>query len=356
MVRAGLILYGVYPSETVARTIALDPVLSLKTRVVYGDAAMATLTQAQDVAQNMENLGAITFRETALLVDESRATHTELERVADVVAHETAHMWFGDLVTMRWFDDQWLKEGFATFTAYKAMERIMPSAMAWKVFYERVKQAAYQTDSTKGTVPIYQEIGNLSAAKSAYGAIVYSKAPAFLRQAEFYLGEDKFQTAVRAFLKKHEFGNAGWEDLVGEFEAESKLDLTEWAAFWVRRPGLAKIRFTQIDPKTPPRQIPGYITRVPDWISEIRTEGFPEGAEMPLMKGMRHARGAYRSEILEMGWSFPDPWSKKLPDFRIAEYEHYFIFPNYGDYGYGIFLLDDKSREYVLKNIQNETT
>ena len=94
---------------------------------------------------------------------------------------------------MRWFDDLWLKEGFATFTAYKAMEKIMPEMNAWKVFYERVKQAAYQTDSTRGTTPIYQEIKNLSAAKSAYGNIVYNKAPAFLRQAEFYLGEDKFQ-------------------------------------------------------------------------------------------------------------------------------------------------------------------
>src|SRR5688500_3342952 len=98
------------------------------------------------------------------------------------------------------------------------MERIMPEMNAWKVFYERIKQGAYQTDSTRGTTAIYQPIANLSAAKSAYGNIVYNKAPAFLRQAEFYLGKNKFQTAVRAFLKKHEFGNATWEDLVKEFE------------------------------------------------------------------------------------------------------------------------------------------
>ena len=86
----------------------------------------------------------------------------------------------------------------------------MPEYNAWKIFYERNKQAAYLTDVTRGTTPIYQEIPNLSSAKSAYGNIVYRKAPSFLRQAEFYLGEKKFQTAVRAFLKKHEFANAEW--------------------------------------------------------------------------------------------------------------------------------------------------
>src|SRR5690606_26802887 len=165
----------------------------------------------------MEHAGATFLRESSIIFPQEPTKNDHISR-ALLIFHEASHQWFGDTVTMRWFDDLWLKEGFATFTAYKAMERIMPEMLAWKVFYERVKQAAYRTDSTKGTTPIYQEINNLSAAKSAYGAIVYSKAPAFLRQAEFYLGEDKFQTAVRAFLKKHEFRNAGWEDLVGEFE------------------------------------------------------------------------------------------------------------------------------------------
>src|SRR5204862_426941 len=87
-----------------------------------------------------------------------------------------------------------------------------------------------------------QPIKNLSAAKSAYGNIVYRKAPSFLRQAEFYLGEDKFQTAVRAFLKKHEFSNAGWEDLVKEFETASGNQLSQWAKRWVTQPGLPLYR------------------------------------------------------------------------------------------------------------------
>jgi aminopeptidase N len=156
--------------------------------------------------------------------------------------HEAAHQWFGDTVTMKWFDDLWLKEGFAEFMAYKTLEKVMPEYNAWKIFYERNKQAAYLTDSTKGTTPIYQEIPNLSAAKSAYGNIVYRKAPSFLKQAEFYLGEKEFQTAVRSFLKKHEFANAEWTDLVKEFETASKQDLKDWANVWVKQRGLPIIR------------------------------------------------------------------------------------------------------------------
>ncbi|HMJ08265.1 MAG TPA: M1 family aminopeptidase, partial [Pyrinomonadaceae bacterium] len=298
----------------------------------------------------MEHAGCTFLKESSVIFPQEPTKNDYISR-ANLIFHETAHQWFGDTVTMKWFDDLWLKEGFAEFMAYKTLEKVMPDANAWKVFYERNKQAAYLTDSTKGTTPIYQKIDNLSAAKSAYGNIVYRKAPSFLRQAEFYIGPDKFQTAVRAFLKKHEFANAGWEDLVKEFETASGRDLKEWADFWVKRPGVVKIRISQTDPKTPSRQIPGYITLSPDWTTEFHAEGFPPNAKLPLMKGMMYALGSYRAETLEMGWQLPE----SLPNgFKLAMYEHYFTFPNYHDYAYGIFLLDDKSRDYVLKNIQNE--
>ncbi|HKP67679.1 MAG TPA: M1 family aminopeptidase, partial [Pyrinomonadaceae bacterium] len=149
----------------------------------------------------MEHAGATFLREAAVIFPSEPTANDHISR-ANLIFHEAAHQWFGDTVTMRWFDDLWLKEGFAEFMAYKTLERVMPQYNAWKVFYERNKQAAYFTDSTKGTTPIYQEIKNLSAAKSAYGNIVYRKAPSFLKQAEFYLGADKFQRAVRSFLKK----------------------------------------------------------------------------------------------------------------------------------------------------------
>ena len=125
----------------------------------------------------MEHAGATFLRESSIIFPQEPTQNDHISR-ALLIFHEAAHQWFGDTVTMKWFDDLWLKEGFANFAAYKALEKIMPEANAWKVFYERVKQAAYRTDSTKGTTPIYQSKEPL-AAKSAYGNIVYNKARRF---------------------------------------------------------------------------------------------------------------------------------------------------------------------------------
>ncbi|HEX8119331.1 MAG TPA: M1 family aminopeptidase, partial [Pyrinomonadaceae bacterium] len=189
----------------------------------------------------MEHAGATFLREEGVLFP-SDPTAADIAARAEVILHEAAHQWFGDLVTMRWFDDLWLKEGFATFMAYKAFERVMPQLDAWKVFHLRTKPLAYLTDVTKGTTPIWQEIANLSAAKSAYGNIVYRKAPSMLRQAEFYLGPREFQKAVRLFVKEHAYANATWEDLVGAFERTSKRKLDAWAAAWVKRRGMPDVR------------------------------------------------------------------------------------------------------------------
>jgi len=300
----------------------------------------------------MEHAGATFLKESSVIFPAEPTKGDYISR-ANVIFHETAHQWFGDLVTMRWFDDLWLKEGFAEFMAYKTLEHVMPEANAWKVFYERNKQAAYATDSTRGTTPIYQPIANLSAAKSAYGNIVYRKAPSFLRQAEFYLGEDKFQTAVRAFLKKHEYANAGWEDLVGEFEKASGKDLKAWGATWVKEPGLPTILSGRDD-------------------LSVYVNGLGGGHESDLQLFVRQQDRLWRDvrwpqalRVLLIGQSGEREirnvviTNEYLPIERIdfgsrKAKEPLLLFPNYGDYGYGIFLLDDKSRDYVLKHIGEE--
>ncbi len=322
----------------------------------------------------MEHAGATFLRESSVIFP-TEPTKSDYISRANLIFHETAHQWFGDTVTMKWFDDLWLKEGFAEFMAYKTLEKVMPDANAWKVFYERNKQAAYLTDSTKGTTPIYQPIANLSAAKSAYGNIVYRKAPSFLRQAEFYLGEDKFQTAVRAFLKKHEFANAGWEDLVREFETASGNDIAlkkirigiaegkewrTWGSTWVSRPGLPIIRSSSetvvnpsvlgIDPKYKNVQMVRFVP------SEKNTD--PEIRRLPLKFKtlVRFADGTQDvldNELLMFQGPVSDADAARLT-LLYDKPKITFVFPNYQDYGYGIFLLDDKSRDYVLKNIQNE--
>src|SRR5215203_1064335 len=189
-----------------------------------------------------------TFLREASVIFPSEPTKNDYISRANVIFHEAAHQWFGDTVTMKWFDDLWLKEGFAEFMAYKTLEKVMPEYNAWKVFYERNKQAAYLTDSTKGTTPIYQEIANLSAAKSAYGNIVYRKAPSFLKQAEFYIGPGKFRTTVRSFLKKHEFQNAGWEDLVTQLAGYRNSQFHEFVRPFVTSGGAPIFHFNRDTP------------------------------------------------------------------------------------------------------------
>ncbi|HEV7643479.1 MAG TPA: M1 family aminopeptidase [Pyrinomonadaceae bacterium] len=310
----------------------------------------------------MEHAGATFLREDSIIFPQEPTANNYISR-ANVIFHEAAHQWFGDTVTMRWFDDLWLKEGFAEFMAYKTLEKVMPQYNAWKVFYERNKQAAYLTDSTKGTTPIYQEIPNLSAAKSAYGNIVYRKAPSFLKQAEFYLGENKFQTAVRAFLKKHEFANAGWEDLVREFENSSQMNLAGWAQEWVKQPGmpLFRLKITKYS------GFAGSInTRTPPEITLVFSQSDARGGNQLWMQKMTflylYEDGHTRIEDVSFNKGDKEIEEFWGIDFRGQETTRSrkemlppkFIFTNFQDHGYGIFLLDEKSKKYALENIQNE--
>ncbi|MBX7055910.1 MAG: ERAP1-like C-terminal domain-containing protein [Pyrinomonadaceae bacterium] len=302
----------------------------------------------------MEHAGATFLRESAIIFPQEPTKSDHISR-AVLIFHEAAHQWFGDTVTMKWFDDLWLKEGFANFMAYKALEKIMPDANAWKVFYERIKQPAYATDSTKGTTPIYQPIKNLSAAKSAYGNIVYNKAPSFLKQTEFYLGADKFQTAVRAFLKKHEFKNAKWEDLVKEFEAASQQKLVSWGAQWIQQPGVPLIR-SSISGNGGCVYQDSTFENTNLWLIKVRTIS-ENGIDNKHLNAF---------DLLVLPISTEQSWrtslerwlNRRFPKSSCVESSHapaaQFFFPNYQDYGYGIFLLDDKSRDYVLKNIGSE--
>jgi aminopeptidase N len=287
----------------------------------------------------MEHAGATFLRESSVIFPTEPTANNYISR-ANLIFHENAHQWFGDTVTMKWFDDLWLKEGFATFMAYKAMEKVLPQYNAWKVFYERTKPLAYQTDVTRGTTPIYQEIPNLNSAKSAYGNIVYQKAPGFLRQAEFYLGEKEFQTAVRAFLKKHEFANAEWSDLVDAFEKSSGKDLGKWAEEWVTQRGLPIFRVTREKENT-------------EYEIAISPKDVLGEDHIWKMKMILLLRSSSKKNSVENSLNpilFNNTENKMIgvlirSEGRQTDEHLQFIFPNYQDYGYGIFLLDEKSKK-----------
>ena len=188
----------------------------------------------------MEHAGATFLNEDSVLF-RTVPTESDYFRRNILVLHETCHQWFGDLVTMQWFDDLWLKEGFAQYVGYKALAELEPKQGAWKHFYEDIKPLAYGIDETQGTTPIYQVIPNLKDAKSAYGAIVYQKAPAVLKQLNYFVGEQRFRDGLRIYLKQHAYANARWADLIAAFEAAGAPALGGWAKAWITQRGMPQV-------------------------------------------------------------------------------------------------------------------
>jgi aminopeptidase N len=281
-----------------------------------------------------EHAGATFLREDAVLFPFEPAT-SDLLRRAQLIFHETSHQWFGDLVTMRWFDDLWLKEGFANLMAFKATQALLPLLDARNAL-RALKLSAYRTDVTQGTTPIWQALPNLSAAKSAYGSIVYSKAPAVLYQAEFYLGEAVFRAAVQDFLARHAYGAAGWQDLVAAFERAAGRNLQAWSRAWVEQRGAPEIE-VQWDPDTD-----GRLARV----TLTQRDALRTGATWPqrMRVLLRHTDGGADAvdATLERGeWVLPGA-VRALPAF---------VFPNFEDRGYGIVVLDARSQAWLLEHL-----
>ena len=284
----------------------------------------------------MEHAGATFLREDAVLFP-SEPGAQDLLRRAQLVFHETAHQWFGDLVTMRWFDDLWLKEGFANLMAAKLAASLLPEVNAWNAFHQ-LKLAAYRTDVTPGTTPIHQPLDNLADAKSAYGAIVYSKGPAFLRQAEFYLGEAAFRDAVRALVQRHAYAAADWRDLVRAFGQASGRRLARWADTWVNRRGVPTLTLEwTLDRKT---TRDGRIAHVR--LRQQDTLG--EGSTWPMKLLVVALLSPNASRVVEVRM---DRASTRVPGLAGAPAPT-LLYANHADYGYGRFLLDRASRDAVL--------
>lgn len=186
----------------------------------------------------MEHVGAIQYRESTLFLDNSATDSEKLNR-AKLIAHETAHMWFGDLVTMKWFDDVWMKEVFANFMADKIMNPIFPKVNHNLQFFTAHYPSAYAEDRSLGTHPIKQHLANLKNAGSLYGAIIYNKAPIMMRQLEASMGAAAFQKGIQKYIQKYANDNADWNNLVELLDAETPLDMKKWSDVWVNKSGRA---------------------------------------------------------------------------------------------------------------------
>jgi len=184
----------------------------------------------------MENLGCVTYRETALLVDPSSASQLELKRVAQVVAHETAHMWFGDLVTMRWWNGIWLNEAFATFMELTTIDAFRPQWEAWTAFGVS-KAAALGTDGLWATRPVEFEVGPPDEAEAMFDVLTYEKGGAVLKMLEQYLGAEVFRAGIAAYLDAHRYSNTETTDLWDAIETSSGEPVRSIMDTWIFQGG-----------------------------------------------------------------------------------------------------------------------
>ncbi|GAB2757876.1 aminopeptidase N [Amycolatopsis magusensis] len=184
----------------------------------------------------MENAGAVTFLED--YVFRSRVTRYAYERRAETLLHEMAHMWFGDLVTMRWWDDLWLNESFATFASVLAQAEATEYTNAWTSFANIEKSWAYRQDQLPSTHPIAADIVDLHAVEVNFDGITYAKGASVLKQLVAYVGQDNFLAGLRLYFGKHAWGNATLADLLAALEEASGRDLSWWSAQWLETTGL----------------------------------------------------------------------------------------------------------------------
>jgi aminopeptidase N len=185
----------------------------------------------------MENWGGIVFYESALLFDPAKSSEVTKQRVFEVTAHEMAHQWFGDLVTMAWWDNLWLNEGFASWMGTKCSDHFNPQWQIW-LRANAEKQRAMATDALSSTHPIQQPVKTETEADSAFDEITYQKGQSFLRMLESYLGEEDFRTGIRSYIQAHKFSNSTTADLWNALGEASKKPVGALAASWTEQPGL----------------------------------------------------------------------------------------------------------------------
>ena len=283
----------------------------------------------------MEHPGSIFYNASGLLLDPSATQNQKLGR-ASVIAHETAHMWFGDLVTMRWFNDVWMKEVFANFMAAKIVNPSFPEINHELRFLLSYYPAAYDVDRTAGTNAIRQRLDNLNEAGSLYGAIIYQKAPIVMRQLEMIVGEASFRDGLRDYLKAHAFGNATWPDLIRVLDARTPQDLDAWSHAWVDEAGrpiietqarvvndrIVELAFAQKDP--------------------VQNRGLVWTQRMEIALG--YDSGIRKVPVTLSSTRLSVSGARDLPAPR-------FILPGGGGIAYGGFVIDKTSRDYLLEHL-----
>lgn len=280
----------------------------------------------------MEHVGAIQYRESTLFLDNSATDSEKLDR-AKLIAHETSHMWFGDLVTMKWFDDVWMKEVFANFMADKIMNPIFPKVNHNLQFFSAHYPNAYAEDRSLGTHPIKQNLANLKDAGSLYGSIIYNKAPIMMRQLEASMGKEAFQRGIEKYIQKYANDNADWNNLVEILDAETPLDMQKWSKVWVNKSGRAIFR------------------------DKIKYDGQNRIKSFEIRQNGEDKSNNVWPQVFQIGLVYPD--NVKVVNVTIKGKSIYLkeligqpkpirIIYNYNGFGYGVFPLDGNNLGAIL--------
>ena len=214
----------------------------------YPYAKLDLLAAPDFEAGAMENAGAVFFRETLLLVDPATITLTEKKRVAEVICHELAHMWYGDLVTMAWWDDLWLNEAFATWMAFQIVDDWKPEWKMWHEF-EQGRAAALSLDALASTHPIYTTVRTPAEATANFDLITYEKGAAVVRMLERYLGPKPFRAGVRAYIRAHREKNTVAADLWNALSEASGEDVEPIVRAWIEQPGFPCVSLRRVERK-----------------------------------------------------------------------------------------------------------
>ncbi|MDP9343323.1 MAG: aminopeptidase N [Actinomycetota bacterium] len=248
--RHGEIDLGIYCRQSMARHLDPDEIFEITKQgfdffeqsfqypYVFGKYDQVMVPEFNSGA--MENAGVITFNESYIF--RSKVTDASRERRAETILHEMAHMWFGDLVTMRWWDDLWLNESFASFVSVLAMVKATRFTNAWTTFANSEKTWAYHQDQLPTTHPITADMPDTLSIRNNFDGITYAKGASVLRQLVAWVGEDEFLAGLVAYFRRHEFGNTDLSDFLAALEETSGRDLHAWAKEWLQTAGLNTLR------------------------------------------------------------------------------------------------------------------
>ncbi len=276
----------------------------------------------------MENWGAITYREVALLVDPEHSSAATKQRVAIIIAHEIAHMWFGNLVTMEWWNDLWLNEGFASWIEYKAVDHLFPEWDMWTQFIFADSGPAMSLDGLKNTHPIEAEVKTPHDINELFDAISYSKGAAIIRMLEQFLGEETFRQGLVHYLSAHEYGNARTEDLWASLAHVSGKPVKTIMDTWTKQPGYP---FLEVQERPQESSHPVLSLEQRRFFLDYDPELAPdEGARWCLPVGIKSA--AAKTPYFTM-LETPNA-TVRLPEPRPAESGHSWITVNAGRTGF----------------------